>query len=233
MKTFFNHVYNVGYRQFLIFLLGGATILSIALYRFRGLWFHKIGYSFLVWNLFLAWIPLGISYAAWIMASNRRLRVLAVTVTAFLWLIFFPNAPYILSDFQHLGEPSNMVPIWFDAILVIWFALTGLLLGVVSLYLMHEIIHREFGRIIGWIFVFTVSFLSGLGIYIGRFLRWNSWDLLQQPGDIFYELAQGTSDSILLSIGVTGAFGALFLFVYLTFYTFGHLLRDDHNRRDA
>lgn len=231
MKKIFDSIYTVRYRLFLFLLLGGATIMSVTLYRFREAWFHRIGYSFLVWNIFLAWIPLGLAYTAWVMASSHRLRVLAVTVTAFLWLIFFPNAPYILSDLQHLGEPGGVVPIWFDAILVIWFALTGLFLGVISLYLMHEIVHREFGRIAGWLFVLNASFLSGLGIYIGRFLRWNSWDLLQQPGDIFYEIVQGNTNSTLLAIGVTGAFGALFLFVYLTFYTFGHMMRDDQDRR--
>ena len=233
MKSFFNHIYNVRYRLFLVALLGGATVISVALYRFRGAWYNEMGYSFLVWNLFLAWIPLGLAYTAWLMASNRRQLILAITITAFLWMIFFPNAPYILTDFQHLGQPSDVVPIWFDVILVVWFAWTGLLLGVISLYLMHDIMHRTFGRIAGWVFVFIVSFLSGLGIYIGRFIRWNSWDIIQQPNDIFYGLVQGARDPSLTSIGVTALFGALFLFVYLTFYTFGHLLRDDHNRRDA
>lgn len=231
MKTLFNTIIQNRYRLFLVALLGGATVISVALYRFRGAWYNEMGYSFLVWNLFLAWIPLGFAYTAWLMASNRRLLILAITVTAFLWMIFFPNAPYILTDFQHLGQPSDVVPIWFDVILVVWFAWTGLLLGVISLYLMHDIMHRTFGRIAGWVFVFIVSFLSGLGIYIGRFIRWNSWDIIQQPNDIFYGLVQGARDPSLTSIGVTALFGALFLFVYLTFYTFGHLLRDDHNRR--
>ena len=231
MKTLFNTIIQNRYRLFLVALLGGATVISVALYRFRGVWYNETGYSFLVWNLFLAWIPLGIAYTAWLMAWNRRLLILAITVTAFLWMIFFPNAPYILTDFQHLGDPSDVVPIWFDVILVVWFAWTGLLLGVISLYLMHDIVHRTFGRITGWLFVFIVSFLSGLGIYIGRFIRWNSWDIIQQPNDIFYGLVQGARDPSLTSIGVTALFGALFLFVYLTFYTFGHLVRDDHNRQ--
>ena len=233
MKTLFNTIIQNRYRLFLVALLGGATVISVALSRFREAWYNEMGYSFLVWNLFLAWIPLGFAYTAWLMASNRRLLILAITITAFLWMIFFPNAPYILTDFQHLGQPSDVVPIWFDVILVVWFAWTGLLLGVISLYLMHDIMHRTFGRIAGWVFVFIVSFLSGLGIYIGRFIRWNSWDIIQQPNDIFYGLVQGARDPSLTSIGVTALFGALFLFVYLTFYTFGHLLRDDHNRRDA
>ncbi len=227
MKSLYNFLYPYRYRLILFTLLGGATVLSVALYRFRALWYNEIGYSFLVWNLFLAWIPLGIAYTAYVMAWKRRVVSLVIAVAAFLWLIFFPNAPYILTDFQHLGQPSQAVPIWFDVILVVWFSWTGLLLGVLSLYLMQELVHREFGRVIGWAFVFAVSFLSGLGIFMGRFLRWNSWDILQQPSDIFYGLVQGARDPSLTSIGVTALFGALFLFVYLTFYTFGHLLREE------
>jgi uncharacterized membrane protein len=233
MKKLYNFLYPHRYRLFLFTLLGGATVISVALFRFRGLWFQASGYSFLVGNIFLAWIPLGIAYTTYVMSFQRRTLTLVIALTAFLWLIFFPNAPYILTDFQHLGQPSNLVPIWFDVILVVWFAWTGLLLGVLSLYLMHEVVHREFGRAAGWVFVFVVSFLSGLGIYLGRFMRWNSWDILQQPSDIFYGIWQGALDPSLRSIGVTALFGALFLFVYLTFYTFGHLLRDDQARQAA
>jgi uncharacterized membrane protein len=231
MKSLYNFLYPRRYRFALFLLLGGATLVSVALYRFRGAWYNERGYAFLVWNIFLAWIPLGAAYVTYMAAMSRRVTSLIILLTAFLWLIFFPNAPYILTDFQHLGEPSNVVPIWFDVILVVWFAWTGLLLGVLSLYLMHEIVHREFGRVAGWIFVFVVSFLSGVGIYMGRFLRWNSWDILHEPSDIFYGIVVGVSDPSLRSIGVTALFGALFLFVYLTFYTFGHLLRVDQEKQ--
>jgi uncharacterized membrane protein len=231
MTSLYKFLHPHRHRLALFTLLGGATVVSVALYRFRGVWYEESGYTFLVWNLFLAWIPLGIAYTAYVMAWKRRLLSVVIAFTAFLWLIFFPNAPYILTDFQHLGQPSEIVPIWFDVILVVWFAWTGLLLGVLSLYLMHEIIHREFGRVVGWGFVILVSFLSGLGIFMGRFLRWNSWDILEQPNDIFYSIWQGASDPSLRSIGVTALFGALFLFVYLTFYTFGHLLSEDKSRQ--
>ena len=231
MKRIYHFLHPYRYRIILFTLLGGASVISVALFRFRGLWYNESGYRFLVWNLFLAWIPLGIAYTAYVMSLTRRVLTFVIPIAAFLWLIFFPNAPYILSDFQHLGQPSEVVPIWFDVILVVWFAWTGLLLGVLSLYLMQEIVHREFGRVVGWLFVFLVSFLSGLGIFMGRFLRWNSWDILRQPSDIFYSIAQGARDPSLTSIAVTFLFGALFLFVYLTFYSFGHLLRDDYSKQ--
>ena len=231
MKKLFQTLYPHRYLLFLFLLLGSATVLSVALYRFRQLWYNESGYTFLVWNLFLAWIPLGIAYTTYVVHWKRRTTSLVIAIAALLWLVFFPNAPYILTDFQHLGNPSEVVPIWFDVILVVWFAWTGLLLGVLSLYLMQEIIHREYGRKTGWALVFVVSFLSGLGIYVGRFLRWNTWDIWQQPKYIFDGIVQGARDPSLTSIAVTVLFGALFLFVYLTFYTFGHLLRQDQSRQ--
>jgi len=233
MKKLLHSLYPHRHRIFLFALLGGATVVSVALYRFRNLWYGEIGYTFLVWNLFLAWIPLGIAYTAYVVTWKRRALSFAVAAAALLWLVFFPNAPYILTDFQHLGNPSEVVPIWFDVILVVWFAWTGLLLGILSLYLMQDIIHREYGRMAGWALVFGVSFLSGLGIYVGRFLRWNTWDIWQQPKYIFDGIVRGASNPSLTSIGVTALFGALFLFVYLTFYTFGHLLREDQSRPTA
>jgi uncharacterized membrane protein len=225
MNKLYNFIYPRRYRIALFFLLAGATILSVALYRFRIAWYHVRGYSFLVWNLFLAWIPLGMAYISYLMSFGRRTLSVLVAITAFLWLIFFPNAPYILTDLVHLGQPSEVVPLWFDVILVVWFAWTGLLLGILSLYFMQEIVHREFGRAVGWVFVVVGSFLSGLGIYMGRVLRWNSWDIISSPSDIFYGIWQGMQNPSLGAIAMTALFGAIFLFVYLTFYTFGHLLR--------
>jgi uncharacterized membrane protein len=140
------------------------------------------GYTNLVWNLFLAWIPFVLSYTAYILSWKRSSLYLIIPVTAFLWLIFFPNALYILTDLQHLSRQSSAAPLWYDVIMLVWFSWTGLLLGIVSLYFMHEIIQRTFGRVVGWAFVLLVSGLSSFGVYLGRFGRFNSWDLLQSPG---------------------------------------------------
>jgi uncharacterized membrane protein len=145
-------------------------------------------------------------------------------VAAFLWLIFFPNAPYILTDFQHLAHQPGELPVWYDVMMLIWFAFTGLLLGMVSLFLMQEIVRREFGRWAGWAFVAAVTGLSSAGVYMGRFLRWNSWDILRDPTGIALYSFQRVTDPSLQSIGFIGLFGAFFLFLYITLYTFGHLL---------
>ena len=108
--------------------------------------------------------------------------------------------------------------------LLIWFAFTGLLLGMVSLFLMQEIIRREFGRWVGWGFVACVAILSSAGVYVGRFLRWNSWDIFSTPAGMAQYAIQSAQDPSLQSIGFTSLFAAFFLFLYITLYTFGHLL---------
>jgi uncharacterized membrane protein len=90
--------------------------------------------------------------------------------------------------------------------------------------LMQEIIRREFGRWVGWAFVAVVTGLSSAGIYMGRFLRWNSWDILQNPAGLAIYTFEGMLDPSLQAIGFTTLFAAFFLFLYITLYTFAHLL---------
>jgi len=212
------------YRLMMFFLLAGATIFSVTIWRVRTEFSGTIRYGFLIWNLFLAWIPFMIAYFTYTLTLNRKWIYVIIPIAAFLWLIFFPNAPYILTDFQHLAYGSNDLPVWYDVMMLIWFAFTGLLLGMVSLFLMQEIIRREFGRWVGWAFVALVTGLSSAGIYMGRFLRWNSWDILRNPAGLALYTFERMLDPSLQAIGFTTLFAAFFLFLYITLYTFAHLL---------
>ena len=211
------------YRLMMFVLLAGGTVFSVTIWRVRLEYSGILRYRFLIWNLFLAWIPFMISYFTYTLTIRRRWIYLFIPVAAFLWLIFFPNAPYILTDFQHLAYGSKELPVWYDVMMLIWFAFTGLLLGMVSLYLMQEVVRREFGRWVGWAFVIAVAGLSAAGVYMGRFLRWNSWDILRDPTGIALYSFQRVQDPSLQSIGFIVLFGAFFLFLYITLYTFGHL----------
>lgn len=206
-------------------LLSGATLLCIVLFRIRTMLSDTNEYAFLIWNLFLAWIPLGMAYAV-SLAKKRRYVLFTVPLAAVLWLLFFPNAPYILTDLQHLSYPHSGVPVWFDMLLINWFAWTGLLLGVFSLFMMHDIVRRIIGRIAGWVFVISVSTLSGLGIYMGRFLRWNSWDILFRPLELARELIQYTLNPSMQSIVFISVFSSFFIFIYITLYAFGLLFQE-------
>ncbi len=207
-------------------LLCGSSLISVALFRIRTLLSGSEDYTFLIWNLFLAWIPLGMAYAASSFAKKRKYLFIVMPLAAFLWLVFFPNAPYILTDLQHLSHPRQNIPVWFDMLLINWFAWTGLLLGVFSLFMMHDIVRRAFGRITGWFFVLSVGLLSGLGIYIGRFLRWNSWDILFHPLERLIDFLYFATHPSLQSIVFIGVFSAFFIFIYISLYAFGLLFHE-------
>jgi len=224
MKLFRQHFVQNKYRLAIFSLLAGASIVCVGLVRFRISVTDTWHYTFLVWNLFLAWIPFIIAYITYALPIKRRWLYLVVPASAFLWLIFFPNAPYILTDFQHLSYSGAEIPVWYDVLLLVWFSFTGLFLGMVSLFLMHEIVRREFGRWIGWGFVVAVAGLTSVGVYVGRFLRWNSWDIFGDLNGIarfsFYYILHPTTRSLIFA----SVFTSFFLFVYLLLYAFGHLL---------
>lgn len=167
----------LGRRTLAIVALLAASALCVALVEIRT---HETGdpyYRFLVWNLILAWVPLALAVAAY--ARARRRVDLLVAVLLVPWLLFFPNAPYLLTDFIHLGE--GPAPLWYDALMLSAFAWTGLLLGFASLYLVQMILRRALGATVAWIGVLGALGLASVGVYVGRFVRFNSWDALLHP----------------------------------------------------
>jgi len=221
-NNFSNHKYKIG----VFLLLSEASVICVILVVARITYSDTNRYISLIWNLFLAWIPFVLAYLAYIFSWRRSLMYFAIPTFTLLWLIFFPNAPYILTDLQHLSQGSNRVPLWYDVILLIWFSWTGMLLGIVSLNLMQEIIKRQIGRWVGWAFVFIVSVLSGVGLYVGRFIRLNSWDVLQNPGGTALNITDWLSDPSLRSMGFIALYTLFFIFVYLTLYAFGHFFNE-------
>jgi uncharacterized membrane protein len=222
-KLYSRHKYKVA----VFILLSMASVICISLVIARVFYTDSSRYISLVWNLFLAWIPFVLAYLAYMLSWRRWLVFIVIPAFAFLWLIFFPNAPYILTDLQHLSQAPSAAPIWYDVIMLVWFSWTGMLLGIVSLNLMQEIIRREFSRVLGWLFVFFVAGLSSAGVYIGRFFRLNSWDILQYPAQTADNLWTWLEDPSLKSIGFVGLYTLFFIFIYLTFYAFGHILQEN------
>jgi uncharacterized membrane protein len=204
-----------------------SSILAAGFYAGRVFLSHQWTYSYLVWNLFLAWIPYLASFtAAWLERSFPR-RLLPLLLPGTLWLAFLPNAPYLVTDFQHL-QPRPPVPLWYDVGLLTVFAWTGLFLAVASLRTMQILVKSYFGRLASWVFVAVTLALSSLGIYLGRFLRWNSWDLLTQPLNILKDVLVRITDPLshLPFVGFTLMFAALLLVCYLMFLSV-HSARDE------
>ena len=137
----------------------------------------KAGYA-LLWNLFLAALPLLWSSA--FQSAVARRRWIWASIAFVLWILFFPNAPYLLTDLIHLNH-NPFIPQWYSLAMLLSCAATGTLIGYVSLMDVHAAIERRFGLYAGWLLALGSLLLCGFGIYLGRFLRWNSWDALTRP----------------------------------------------------
>jgi len=200
-----------------------ASWLSCSLLFFRIIHFGELTYGFFVWNLFLAWIPAIASLILYSMVHARSERDFVMALIAILWFLFFPNAAYIVTDIVHL-QARPPVPYWFDMITMMAFAQTGLFLGYLSLYLVQEVVRARFGRWYGWAFALTMLALSSFGIYLGRFLRWNSWDVLRSPLSTLRGVALVANPWIdIRPLQFSVMFCAFSLVCYLIVYSFTHL----------
>ena len=172
-------------------------------------------YFFLCWNLFLAGVPAGASVLFEHESRRGGSRVAAVVWLA-VWLAFLPNAPYLVTDFVHL-RARPPVPLWFDIALLTSFAGAGLMLGWGSVATVHDTLARAIGRAAAWAVAASALLLSGYGIYLGRFLRWNSWDVLSRPGallDVVYGHARG--HDVAQPASVTLVYGVGLVLGYVT-----------------
>jgi uncharacterized membrane protein len=199
--------------------LGALSALVVGLVAFRVAYTRTVDNAGLVWNLVLAWVPLGLA----LLLYDRHLRRAGFATLAglgLLWLLFFPNAPYIVTDFKHLAG-STGEKFWFDGVLIATAATTGLLLGFVSLYLLQAIVRRGVGARYAWLFVLAVLGLGSFGVYLGRVLRWNSWDVFVRPGSLADDLGQALLDPLAhpRPIGVTLLFTSFLVVGYLLFYS--------------
>jgi len=226
---FFRNRYNIA----VFVMLNLACVVCVALVIAHVAYSASDRRAGLIWNLFLAWIPFILAYFAHVVSWRRIWLYLVIPVVAFLWLIFFPNAPYMLTDLQDIAKGTGGAPLWYDVIVIVWSSWTGMLLGVISLYLMQDIVHRTFGRFAGWAFVFIISGLSSFGIYLGRFVRLNSWDILQNPAEIAMEILGLVIDPSRRLAAFTFLYAFFFLFVYILLYSFGHMLREQTVRAEA
>jgi uncharacterized membrane protein len=180
--------------------------------------------GFLVWNLFLAWLPLIFALVACEHYRTASARSWRFTGSAGAWLLFFPNAPYIFTDLIHLNT-RYFSHFWVDLTLILLCAITGLVLGFVSLYLMQSVVARALGWAGGWLFIVGVAALSGFGIYLGRFLRFNSWDVVARPRQLYQGIGGLVADPLANpgSLAFPVLFGAFLFFSYVMLYALTHL----------
>ena len=183
--------------------------------------FGAAGYPYLVWNLTLAWIPMLLAILL-VSSYARRRSAFELLAVGALWLLFLPNAPYVLTDFIHLGQAHRL----YDTLLVGSFAFTGLALGFASLLLVQLVVTRAGGALLGWVTAVVALFSASVGIYLGRVVRLNSWDALQRPSRLWDiaqpRLADPLGNRYLL--GFVVLFCGFLTLTYVGFYGFTSLV---------
>jgi uncharacterized membrane protein len=199
------------------------TLFTLAMLAARMAYTGTRGHGWLAWNLFLAWIPFALALLLYALArAGAPLR--ALVPFGLLWLVFFPNAPYLVTDLKHIG-PGGRVPVLYDVLLLSAAAWTGLLLGLTSLFLVHMVVRRLVGAVNAWALVVAVLALSSFGIYLGRVQRWNSWDVVANPVPLGAQVLQGLAHPIDYPrpLGLTVLLTSLLLTSYLVLYSFARL----------
>lgn len=191
--------------------IGCVTVLCLLAAEFRRFAGVEPGFGFLRWNLLLAWIPLVLAYAiAW--AVRRQATWPALPLLAVAWIVFLPNAPYLVTDLVHLREAVNLP----NAIVLALFAVTGLLLGVKSVQLVQRSVERLWGERVGWRAVQAIAVLTAFGVYLGRVLRWNSWTIILHPQQLAHAVLRSPSEPGRVGLGLLGivVFAGAFYIAY-------------------
>lgn len=165
-----------------------ASVLFSVLLAFAGSILNRnFIFGFLIWNLFLAFIPYVIS--KWM---QKRLdweeNKLKFSIFFTAWLLFIPNSFYIITDLFHLNSFQH-IPLWYELAMILSFAWNGLLLGILSVRHMQKMVCKNLSKNTEFLFIFPVMFLNALGVYIGRYLRFNSWDVITDPFHLIKEIS--------------------------------------------
>ncbi len=173
----------------------------------------------MVWNVFLAMLPL--VFAKGLQTLKTGFRGPLAALLSLLWLFFFPNAPYTVTDFIHenwtslydtnrSGSAADFL-LWVKFIQIGAGMLLSTLCGLLSLYIVHRLVLAQKGKRAAGGILAAAFLLGGYGIYIGRYLRFNSWDVLH-PIRLWLSLLDNT-----------GKFAAAFslLFASYVFFTYG------------
>lgn len=180
-----NNIKHLFFNRFKIFaLVTVSMLLSIVLLMIRMKLTHSFFYLFLVWNLFLAVIPFAITTY---LISCPKLNKFSMLMWFGGWLLFLPNAPYIVTDLIHLRLNEGSF-LWLDILVVSAFAFNGLLLFYLSLIDMKNVLKSYLNKSLTNYIITTTLFLSSFGVYLGRFLRYNSWEILSNPKYLFVDI---------------------------------------------
>lgn len=175
-------------RNQFVLALAVSTLVSVGLFSYGAWRNHSLAYGYLVWNLSLAWLPLIFAVRLVTLLRHKLWSSWEALAVSLLWLVFLPNSFYMISDFIHLQDVQR-VDVLYDTLMFTSFIYTGVVLGFSSLYLVHLQLRRRLSAraAAGWVAI--TLFVCSTAVYAGRDLRWNSWDVLTNPGGILFDLS--------------------------------------------
>ncbi len=213
----------------LIYALLLTNFVSVMLFGLRFLGAENTRYWFMLWNLTLAWIAPLIAW--WLTRRLDRTSWLTWqnVVLTIVWLGFLPNSFYMVSDLIHVQQTGE-VSIIFDAVLFMSFIFNGFIAGFLGVLLLHHQLLKRVRERTSFFIIAGVFALCGYAIYLGRVLRWNTWDALLHPSGLLFDV----SDNILhplshpQSFVVTLSFTVLITSFYILVWEF--LLTIHRNR---
>lgn len=165
-----------------------SSLVTVGLFSYGALRNNSLQFSYLIWNLFLAWLPLLFSIRLLAVLRRKLWSSWEAVTTTFLWLVFLPNSFYMISDFIHLQEVKR-VDILYDTLMFTSFIYIGVVLGFSSLYLVHLQLKGRMSDASATIWVAFTLLVCSSAIFIGRDLRWNSWDILTNPGGLLFDVS--------------------------------------------
>jgi uncharacterized membrane protein len=175
--------------------LAGLSCLSIFLFGIGVVRDGSWQDWYLIWNLFLAWVPMALTYAIVVHTRTRHWSSWGGIGLMLAWLLFLPNSFYMVSDYIHLEDMARS-SVLFDALTFTCFVLNGLLLGYASLYIIQLLLRSRISRIQNQSFAAVMLLLCSFAIYLGRDLRWNSWDVLTNPAGILFDVSERVIDPL-------------------------------------
>jgi|VirMetMinimDraft_7_1064189.scaffolds.fasta_scaffold44064_2 uncharacterized membrane protein len=232
MKSFTRFVQNFITEHPFITALGLLFSFNFCLIISRIIYAQDCYFLFLVWNLFLAFLPfVFIHLASYLKGKNAPLFV--VLILGGISLLFLPNSPYIITDLFHLIYWSHSAPLWFDTLMIFSYASTGFILFYATLLMMEKLLKSYFKTSTTTFFLLGIIFLNAFGIYLGRYMRFNSWDIISNPMGLIGEVLSYVSDPLGHPgiWGLTFTYGMLFFVGYCCIKLFQQTIQNEQSKR--
>jgi uncharacterized membrane protein len=219
-------------RERVVASLGGLTVVSVGLFAVGAVTNHSLQFSYLLWNLFLAWVPLVLTAVLLRSLKTRLWSSLRPFLLTLLWLVFLPNSFYMISDFIHIQEVQRH-NLLYDVVMFTSFIFTAALVGFCSLYLVHVQLRKRISMLSSSLLIGGILFLCSFAIYLGRDLRWNSWDVLVNPAGILFDVSDHFIHPLqhLDMFGTTITFFVLLGSLYIVGWQLGEAMGEERTIR--